>query len=94
MNFAGEKFNLTPRELLKVITGHAGNYLDNLTSGDYNIHNQGQIASPSDIKNMLFDTQWNYSNMGKTIEAEKARELEKINQILGLPITRGNFSGE
>ena len=84
MNFAGEKFNLTPQELLKVIAGNAGNFLKDLQSGKFNYSNQeGVKAFP--------DSTWNYSNMGEAIADEKAKELEKINQLLGLPATRGNF---
>ena len=84
MNFAGEKFNLTPQELLKVLAGNAGNFLEDLQSGKFNYSNQEGIQS-------FPDSTWNYSNMGSAIEEEKAKELEKINQLLGLPATRGNF---
>ena len=98
MDFAGEKFNLTPQELLKVITGNAGNFLEDLQSGKFNYSNQGPIEAfpdPKDVPSTLIDnvlnTKWNYSNMGEAIADEKAKELEKINQLLGLPATRGNF---
>ena len=125
MNFAGEKLNLTPEELLNLITGgkggkaviknaidnpldtllggegstekfkdidwkglltggRAGNFVDDLQSGKFNYSNQEGVKS-------LPDSTWNYNNMGKAIADEKAEELEKINQLLGLPATRGTF---
>ena len=66
--------------------------------GKFNYSNQGPIEAfpdPKDVPSTLIDnvlnTKWNYSNMGEAIADEKAKELEKINQLLGLPATRGNF---
>lgn len=82
MEFAGNKLNLTPGEMAQVIGGHLGNYLKDLHSGKFNYSNQEGMQSFPGSK-------WNYSNMGKAITEEKAAELQRISDMLGLPIQRG-----
>ena len=91
MEIAGAKFGLSPMDLVKVLSGQTGDYLQDVHSGKYNYERMGQDApNQSGFPNVL-DTKWNYKNMPQTLEYEKERELEEINKALGLPQAIGSL---
>ena len=90
MEISGAKFGLSPMDLVKVLSGQAGDYLQDVHSGKYNYERMHEYNPDSGLFPKS-GPEWNYKNMPQTLEYEKERELEEINKALGLPQAIGSL---